>query len=161
MSPAPQSLLKFASLQLADFNIFALSLSEPLINVTISATLSEPPPTFVLWCLPTCDAFRDLSQLPFLHQSLLEFEKHVLDIIPCSTPSPSVYCKKKKKKSPAPFVVGISTALTQHRAHDRGRYLSEGTAWVCNVFQGKLHCSVCTDTSSAHFTACSAGTQKL
>lgn len=67
MSPALQSLLKFATLQLTDFHVFAHSLSEFLVNVTISATLSEPPPTFFLWCLLTCDAFRDLSQLPFLH----------------------------------------------------------------------------------------------
>lgn len=99
MSPASQSLLKFATLQftgfLTDFHDFALSPSEPQVNVTISATLSEPPPTPVLWCLLTWDAFRDLSQLPFLHQSLLEYEKDVLDIMPCCTPSPSFYCKKK------------------------------------------------------------------
>lgn len=47
MSPTSQRLLKFAIPQLADFNDFALSLSEPLINVTTSATLSEPPSAFV------------------------------------------------------------------------------------------------------------------
>lgn len=143
MSPASQNLLKFATLQLTDFNVFAPSLPEPLINVTISATFSEPPPTFVLWCLLTYDAFRDLSHLPFLHQSLLEYKKDVLNIMPCCIPSPSVYCKKKKKiTSPAPFVVGISAALTQHRAHAEGRHLSEGTVRVCKVFQGKLSTAV-------------------
>lgn len=59
MPSASQSLVKFATLQLTDFltdflpdfHDFALSSSEPQVNVTISATLSEPPPTLVLWCL--------------------------------------------------------------------------------------------------------------
>lgn len=91
---ASQSLLKFATLQLTDFNVFALFLPEPLINATISATSHLCPVV-----PPYCDAFRDPSHLPFC---LLEYEKDVLDIMPCCTPSP----KRKQKSLHQPFVVG-------------------------------------------------------
>lgn len=137
MSPASQSLLKFAILQLTDFNGYALSLPEPLINVTISAPISEPPPTFVQWCLLTCDAFRDLSHLPFLHQSCWNMRRM------CWTSCPAVLLPQlsiaKKPKNPFTSTLcgWISAALTQHRAQAEGRYFRKGTGRVCKVFQGK------------------------
>lgn len=102
----------------------------------------QPPflshlPLSCLWCLLTCDAFRDLPQLPFLHQILLEYEKDVLDIMPCCTPPPSVYCKKKNHFTST--FCGLNLCSThQHRAQAKGRWLSESTARVCKVFQGRL-----------------------
>lgn len=162
MSPASQSLLKFATLQLTDFNGFALSLPEPLINVTISAPISEPPPTFVQWCLLTCDAFRDLSHLPFLHQSCWNMRRMCWTSCPAVHSFPNCLLQKNPKiPSPAPFVVGSlqHSPSTGHRL--RAGTSEKAQGGFARFSKENLHCSVTTDTGSAHFAACSAGTHKL
>lgn len=164
-SPAPQSLLKCLTLQLSDFNVFALSVSEPLVSVTTSATLSEPPPTFVLWCLLTCDAFRISLSCPSCIKACWNMRR--MCWTSCSTmySFPKSLLQKKNPKKPLHQHLLWLESL-QH-SPSTGHMLRAGT-WVKAQWgfvrfskeNSSLQCG-CTDTSRAHFPACSAGTHKV